>query len=178
MSVLTYKFISRTNTREIDQTMRKLWLLGMHDNDYLHYNLSTWWHTSDGINDLTNKFDIVIGYADGAIVGVILHTASESTIDTYVIPSFRQRGVASGMVKALRSVVGDTKVLSSWSGIDSTNWKPFYTKNHICYLGFDLTEEDISKYDGDRHKAWVAKVKSTKLKISAAYRKAKAHANS
>lgn len=171
---MTYEFISHTNRARLVQFVNQAWVLGLHENGHLHNTLLAFWACGDRVVDtnLVNLYDFVVARANGAIVGIIMHEHGESTIDTFVIPSWRKRGVASGLVKALRGFVGDKKVLCGWSGVKGQGWENYYKRNFILYLDQATPNELVEKY-GDKGVARRAHIKSLKLKMSAAYRKSK-----
>lgn len=171
---MTYEFVSHTNRPRFIQFAHQAWLLGLHEDGYLRDTLLAIWSWSDRIQetDLVDLFDFVVARANGAIVGIIMLEHDTSTIDTYVIPSWRKRGVASGLVKALRTFVGDKKVLCGWTGVKGQGWENYYKRNFILHLDQATPKELIDKH-GDKLAARKAHIKSLKLKLSAAYRKSK-----
>lgn len=174
--MLTFEYVDRKNYARIDQLMRQLYLLGMHADGFLRDTHRAWWEAGDTVHHsgMWGKFGILVCRANGAIVGIIQYDEAESTIDTFVIPSWRKRGIASAMVKALRDYVGDKRVLCGWTGVEGEGWESYYAKNFICHLDISVSKEDLEKHGGDRSKAEAALVKSAKLRTSAAYRKAQA----
>lgn len=156
------------------QFANQAWLLGLHERGYLHETLSLIWSWANEASEcnLINWYDFVVARADGAIVGIIMLEHGVSTIDTYVIPSWRKRGVASGLVKALRGFVGDKKVLCGWTGVKGQGWENYYARNFILHLGQDAPKELVEQH-GDKYTANKVYIKSLKLKMSAAYRKSK-----
>jgi GNAT superfamily N-acetyltransferase len=171
---MTYEFISHKNRARFIQFANQAWLLGLHEDGYLRDTLLAIWSWRDKITDsnLVDLYDFVVARADGAIVGIIMLEHSVSTIDTYVIPSWRKRGVASGLVKALRGFVGDKKVLCGWTGVKGQGWENYYARNFILHLGQDAPKELVEQH-GDKYTANKVYIKSLKLKMSAAYRKSK-----
>lgn len=171
--MLTFEYVDRKNHSRIDQLMRQMYLLGMHGDGYLRDTQRDWWVAGDTVNQsgMWGKYSLLVCRANGAIVGLIQLEDSESTIDTYVIPTWRKRGIASAMVKALRSHVGDKRVLCGWPGMKGMGWEAYYAKNFICCVEVHASAEDIVKYDNSRLKAEAALIKSAKLRTAAAYRK-------
>lgn len=174
---MTYEFISHKNRPRFIQFAHQAWLLGLHEDGYLCSTLRQMFELSDSAWDsaYTKSFDFVVARANGAIVGIIMLEHATSTIDTYVIPSWRKRGVASGLVKALRGFVGDKKVLCGWTGKKGQGWDRYYARNFILYLDQAVPKELVEQH-GDSEKAKAAFFKSLKLKMSSAYRKHKATA--
>lgn len=171
---MTYEFISHKNRPRFIQFAHQAWLLGLHEDGYLCRTLRQMFELSDSAWDsaYTKSFDFVVARADGAIVGIIMLEHATSTIDTYVIPSWRKRGVASGMVNALRGFVGDKKVLCGWTGKKGQGWEQYYARNFIAYLDQAIPQDVLAKYD-DPEAAKIAFFKSVKLKMASAYRKSK-----
>ncbi|ABY63198.1 hypothetical protein ST201phi2-1p373 [Pseudomonas phage 201phi2-1] len=171
---MTYEFISHTDRKRYIQFAHQAWLLGLHEDGYLQSHLRTIWNWGDNYfsQNYTIDYDFVVVRADGAIVGIILHEHRNSTIDTYVIPSWRRRGVASGMVNALRGFVGDSKVLCGWRGKTGQGWERYYERNFILYMDQPVPREILDKHL-TKSDAETAFFKSLKLKMSAAYRKHK-----
>lgn len=172
---MTFEFISHKDTRRFGDFARQAWLLGLHEDGHLFSVLRDIWETGDNwtANPDNKIFDVIVARANGAIVGMIFHEYDVSTLDTYVIPSWRRRGVASQMVKALRYNIGDSKVLCGWRGKAGQGWDKYYARNFILCLDFSVPKELIDKHGGDKLKADAAYTKSLKLKMSAAYRKNK-----
>jgi len=172
---ITYEFISHKDRERYVQFAKQAWLLGLHEDGFLQNHLRTIWNWGDDYLEYKyiGDYDFVVARADGAIVGIILHEHQLSTIDTYVIPSWRRRGIASGIVSALRGFVGDSKVLCGWSGKSGQGWESYYARNFILYLDQPVPREFLDKHvtKTDAEKAFL---KSLKLKMSAAYRKHKA----
>lgn len=172
---MTFEFISHKNTRRFGEWARQAWLLGLHEDGYLFSTLQRIWEAGDNLvgAPYLQVFDVIVARADGAIVGMIFHEYDTSTLDTYVIPSWRKRGVASQMVQALRDNVGDSKVLCGWRGKEGQGWDSYYARNFILYLDVPTPKELIEKHVGDKPAADRAHLKSRKLKMSSAYRKHK-----
>lgn len=172
---MTYEFISHTNRARFIQFAHQAWLLSLHEDGYLRSTLRQLAELNDSARDCSfaKSFDFVVARANGAIVGLIMLEHATSTIDTYVIPSWRKRGVASGMVKALRESVGDKKVLCGWTGKKGQGWDKYYASNFILYLDQAVPKDLVEKHGGDLDLAKTAFFKSLKLKMAAAYRKSK-----
>ncbi len=172
--IMEYEFISRKDRKRYIEFAQQAWLLGLHEDGYIRDQLQSIWIWGDSANDhiCVGRFDFIVARADGAIVGIILHENKVSVIDTYVIPSWRRRGIASGMVEALRYYVGDSKVLCGWTGTSGDAWRSYYESNFILHLDQMAPMELVEQY-GDKETATAAFFKSLKLKLSAAYRKHK-----
>lgn len=173
--VMTYEFISRKDIHRYAEFARQAWLLGLHEDGFLRDHLRSIWDWGDRWqeNCYIGKYDFVVARANGAIVGIILHEAAVSTIDTYVIPSWRRRGIASGIVGALREFVGDRKVLCGWTGKEGQGWESYYARNFILHMDQAIPKTLVAEHGGDKKAAEKAFFKSLKLKMAAAYRKHK-----
>lgn len=171
--VITYEFISHKDTKRFLEFAHLAHLLDLNEGGYLKNTFGLIWSSGDRYaeNGLVGAFDVFVTRANGAIVGYILHETATGTVDTFVLPHWRRRGVATGLVAELRRTLGDKRVLTSWSATKNQEASvTFFAKNFIVNLDYNISDDQISKH-GDFRDAERAITKSLKIKMSAAYRK-------
>lgn len=114
------------------------------------------------------EFNIVTAHNEaGALVGYTFYYPKEKTIEIYVLPHWRRKGVGTALIQGVRHWTG-ISTISAYSGFGE--WREFFKANYIlCLCDYEgVSNADIEKY-GDAVKAWRTRKANAKRQLSMAY---------
>lgn len=115
-------------------------------------------------------FHIVTAHNEaGAFVGYAFYYPASKTVETYVLPHLRGKGIGSELIQGIRYWSG-TSALAGYSGFGA--WREFFESNFIvCLDDYRFpSKEQIVKY-GSVIKAQSTALAAAKRKASMQYRK-------
>lgn len=170
----TVKLIEHSDVNTKQRYLRLFDLTSLYEEGgFVRKILASELDSMDNFGRFLTPFHIAIAYNDaGAIVGYAFYYPCEKTCEFYVLPHWRQRGVGTVLVGAIRQAWSKTSVIGAFRGFEG--WAEFFEAHHILEMDQFLlpTTEAIAKY-GDAAKAKAALTKSAKLVLAGKMAKAR-----